>query len=481
MKLNRLTLVALCLGAALIFMTGSAVAGTTTFTALKFAREVGSANATYTLPTAAPTHAMTLSFSNGDSFFIYVTLDTAATTPAKWMTIPSGAMAVAVAAGGAGGSITCGNTPYTAIASSGSQTLIYACSVSGGAVTTQPTATFTATGGTIKDVANTLGGGSTITITIATYNSFNVAIDSSSADTVNFLTGTYAVSVSPAVSGGAATIDVVSNRKNFVTATNVTTTSDASGSLGVLIGLSSGTVYGLYGNAYTLSSLSSIQLTFTPSTDYSGIKKAIWDPSGVATSSSTSPFTINISGGSASLSGTLKYIEIDVDGTTALATRTIAVTVTFNPGGVSATGGDGPTANTRTLQSSITLTTWTMNGTVLNALWLNGNNASFNSRIYLWNPSSVSGTVTASVYTLPTGMGGSTLLGTVSLGTLPATSATNIRLAEDILTPLAIALPYTTNGGNLLVSFTINASSVEGASNVFSSSFSYGIIQLWKQ
>jgi hypothetical protein len=75
-------------------------------------------------------------------------------------------------------------------------------------------------------------------------------------------------------------------------------------------------------------------------------------------------------------------------------------------------------------------------------------------------------------------MGGSTLLGTVSLGTLAATSATNVRLAEDILTPLGITLPYTTNGGNLLVVFTIYASSVKGVSNVFSGSYSFGAVPL---
>ena len=45
----------------------------------------------------------------------------------------------------------------------------------------------------------------------------------------------------------------------------------------------------------------------------------------------------------------------------------------------------------------------------------------------------------------------------LDLGTLEARSALNLKLAEDILTPLGITTPYTTDGGNLTLEFTIEA------------------------
>ena len=100
--------------------------------------------------------------------------------------------------------------------------------------------------------------------------------------------------------------------------------------------------------------------------------------------------------------------------------------------------------------------------TVLVANFTNGNNAFLASRIYLWNPSSSGGQVTARVFTLGRN-GSSALLGTADLGTLEATSARNIKVAEDILAPLGIPLPYTDDAGNLTLEFTIQAAGVRGA------------------
>ena len=66
----------------------------------------------------------------------------------------------------------------------------------------------------------------------------------------------------------------------------------------------------------------------------------------------------------------------------------------------------------------------------------------------------------------------------LDLGTLEARSALNIKLAEDILTPLGITTPYTTGGGNLTLEFTIQAAAVRGAAQVFSSSFAFGVYPL---
>jgi hypothetical protein len=120
--------------------------------------------------------------------------------------------------------------------------------------------------------------------------------------------------------------------------------------------------------------------------------------------------------------------------------------------------------------------------TVLVANFMNGNTGAFNSRVYLWNPSAGVGTVTVRVFTLP--LGSSTaqeLTGApLDLGPLAASSAMNIDVAADILTPLGITTPYTTDGGNLTLEFTIQAADVVGAAQVFSDIFGFGVYPLQK-
>jgi len=114
--------------------------------------------------------------------------------------------------------------------------------------------------------------------------------------------------------------------------------------------------------------------------------------------------------------------------------------------------------------------------TVLVANFVNGDNVVFNSRVYLFNPSGSAGEVTVRVFTLP--LAGSTAQELTAsprnLGSLGANSAMNIKLAEDILAPLGITLPYTDNDGDLTLEFTIGAANVRGATQVFSSSLAFG-------
>ena len=118
-----------------------------------------------------------------------------------------------------------------------------------------------------------------------------------------------------------------------------------------------------------------------------------------------------------------------------------------------------------------------VNPTVLVAHFMNGNTGVFNSRVYLWNASASAGNVTVRVFTLPNS-GDSFLLGEVELGVLGASSARNVKLAEDILIPLGISLPYTNDGGNLTLEFTIEAPNVQGAAQVFSSDMAFGTYPL---
>ena len=114
--------------------------------------------------------------------------------------------------------------------------------------------------------------------------------------------------------------------------------------------------------------------------------------------------------------------------------------------------------------------------TVLVANFVNGNDAALNSRAYLWNPSTSAGEVTVRVFTLPLSNSSAEELTSapLSLGSLAAKSALNLKLAEDILTPLGIPTPYITDGGNLTLEFTITAANVRGVAQVFSSDLAFG-------
>ena len=96
---------------------------------------------------------------------------------------------------------------------------------------------------------------------------------------------------------------------------------------------------------------------------------------------------------------------------------------------------------------------------ILLANFVNGNTDAFNSRVYLWNPSGSSGDVTVRVFTLPLtgGLAQELTTAPLNLGTLGAKSALNVKVAEDILAPLGITLPYTNNEGDLTLEFTIQA------------------------
>ena len=117
---------------------------------------------------------------------------------------------------------------------------------------------------------------------------------------------------------------------------------------------------------------------------------------------------------------------------------------------------------------------------VLVSNFMNGNDAALNSRVYLWNPSTSGGNVTARVFTLPLngGLAQELTVSPLDLGILGAKSARNIKLVEDILAPLGITTPYTTDGGNLTLEFTIQAAEVRGVAQVFSSSFAFGTLPL---
>jgi hypothetical protein len=137
----------------------------------------------------------------------------------------------------------------------------------------------------------------------------------------------------------------------------------------------------------------------------------------------------------------------------------------------------GNTSSADTTQFTINFPAET---TVLVANFMNGNTAVFNSRVYLYNGSNQAGDVTVRVFTTPIAGGMSQELTTdpLNLGSLGTNEAFTIKLAEDILTPLGIPLPYTDDGGNLTLEFTVTAPNVTGAGQVFSGDLAFGTYPL---
>jgi len=73
------------------------------------------------------------------------------------------------------------------------------------------------------------------------------------------------------------------------------------------------------------------------------------------------------------------------------------------------------------------------------------------------------------------------MLGTVSLGSVGAGAGRNIKLAQDVLANIpGLTLPYTNDGGNVVVELTIEARKVTGVGQVFNTTTfaSFGIFPL---
>ena len=488
MTSTRITSFVICLGLACLMLTGSVLAGTTKVTAeVPYAREVGKANRIYTLPANTVTRTMSVLRASGENFFVDISLSGNALWDASGPPVDT--------------SLVFGTTApatYTVAlvgTSADKAKAVFSVTIAGTAPLAFPVGTFTTTGLKVKDVDNVLGGGGTITITIETRdlgsgNPIDVGVE-----TDDWLTSKFGVTVKSALSSTTAVIDVATARKKFVDTSTDDLKIDKGATLGILG--SSTTALSATGTAYTLVAADKVELIIAG--NLSGVTTIIWDAGGgntithsvTATELTNQSAKITIAGGNASLNGDANNIHITIDGTTVLSERTLTITVNLVfPSGGSA---GGEAANNRTLVATSTLTKWTLNGTVLIANFMNGNTNLFTSRIYLFNSSSSAGNITARVWTMPTAGNPEVAIGTVALGSLGPGAGRNVKLAEDILTPLitagatigdgtALALPYIEGGGNLVVEITVEATLVTGNGQVFVSDglASFGIFPLQK-
>jgi len=462
MEFKGIKFVALCLGVALLLVAGTAMAGTTVgpagATGFKFAREVGANNVVYTMPAGTVVRNMSVIRSIAQDMFVDITLVGGATFATGRLPANGDLLLTE----------TSGNTTYPATVVSGglngSTTVRYFINIVGTDMDTLGILTLTVTNWTIRDPGNVLGGGGLYNVTMNTTDAATNTPFDTGNDTAVLMSGVFGTAAGSLVST-TAIVDVGTNRKNFVAGAINTLTVNNGATMG--FDNSVANVLQANGQPYTLIHASTISVLIGG--DLTGISNITWNPGALfggavfshnvtAAERTAQLATISLFGDDPAITNINAVpIAITVDGATILTARTLTLAANLVLSG----GADGPAANNRSLFSASTLTTWTLNGTILVANMANGNTAFWNSRFYLWNPSPTQGQVTVRVFTLPVSGGANTQVGTtVIIGTMAATSGLNVRLAEDILTPAGVTLPYVTNGGNVVVEFTIEANNV---------------------
>ncbi len=484
MNSTRIISFTLCLGLACLLMMGNALAGTTKVSAeVKYAREVGAAKKAYVIPAGNMITRKMLILPSA-SFFVTVSLGGNAEFDDDEGRLPIETDLQTALVGG--GSITRSlfGTP-----ADGDKSVEYLARlpVNLDDLSDFPTLTLNTAGWGIQDPDNVLGGGGTINVTVTTRASDTGAMIDAGTDSAAWLKGIYGVTVTrDLLKSSTATIDVATTRTKFVAeetddaANDNTVNMDKGATLGV-----NGTTAGVLAadgvSDYLLTGAEMIELVITG--DLTGITEIVLNDDGVAETMADGEMrlaqsdedfdlangvaTLEFAGDNSDLIGAEVTITIIVDGSTNLNPRTLNLAVNLDL---------GEDANGRELVST-SLTVWKLNGTVFLANFVNGNSDMFHSRVYLFNHGPVSGDITVRAFTLPTS-GDSTLVGTADLGSLTSWSGRNIRVAEDVLMQIT-DLPYTADGGNLVLEITIDANNIAGTAQVFQNDLSsFGIYQL---
>ena len=270
-KWNRIAGLALCLGVAFLFIAGSALAGTTAITsAVTYAREVGVANAVYTLPAKSVTRSMAVIRDATQDFFVDVTLGAGAVFTAGGLPEASDLALTSVSGAGAGAiaapTIIAGGT-------AGSTSVTYSVDITT-SFTGLPFFTLDVTAWAFRDVANTLGAAAgPVPITIATRDAATGSAIDVGANTVFLATSVYGVVAGDALVSTTATVDVASGRLRFVAAKGDTTSVDNGASIGVKGGANP-SILGLAGTEYFTAGADSVNLVITG--NLSGITAITW-------------------------------------------------------------------------------------------------------------------------------------------------------------------------------------------------------------
>ena len=461
MNSTRIISFTLCLGLACLLMMGNVLAGKTVAEEVKYAREVGGAGRQYIIPENGGNIVRTLAILPSASFFVKISLDGNAEFTSATGALP-GSGDLTQTGGGSANTASVLGAPED-----GDTSVEYLVRVTS-AFDNFPMFTFDTGGWGIEDSDNVLGGGGTINVTVTTRAANTGATIDTGTDSDAWLKGVAGVTIiKDSLKSTTATVDVATARTEFVVDKGDTANMDK----GATVGLSDMTM-ALDTNGsddFTLVATDMIELVVTG--DLTGITEIVWndgveDGGEVRLAHSDKDFDLDNGVATLKLAGDNLGIDhangagtitIIVDGSTTLNSRMLGLAVKLDLAGE---------ANDRELVST-GLTEWKLNGTVFLASFVNGNNAIFHSRVYLFNHGPVSGDITVRVFTLPTS-GNSTLVGIANLGTLMSWSGRNIRLAEDVLMPILgeTGLPYTTDGGNLVLEITIDANNIAGTAQV---------------
>jgi len=350
----------------------------------------------------------------------------------------------------------------------GDQTVQYLVTITA-SFPTPPTFTIRTSGWAVKDTAGTLATIGFKQVTLTTTSSIDGAPFDSGTDSVNWIE----VKSGLVVTVGASTQMTIDTsaagaRKKFLTSA-----SSADGltiTTGALTFTYCAGCVDTTGVQYALGASDTLALAVAGNT--TGISRFVWAPISSSVLTGTPGTNLSIVGTKAPAATGSVFVNLTVDGSTALSngTTTIALTATYASGQVA------------TLLSASTFSVWSYNGTILISNWSNGNSSTFKTRYYFWNPATASGAqISVRIFEAPipgsttrTASGVTTGLQIGSTYILPytmgGTTGLTIRLQEDLLTPMGITADQALGpdaNGNLVVEFTIQTLRVTGYNQVF--------------
>jgi len=494
---------ALCVGVAFLLLAGSAFAQTAGITGVAagnqvtYATQAARVNQVYTLPTTGTvgyiTRQMGVARAVADpgAFLIRVTLPAGlvfnaaqnAAAPPVSLSVAGGSAGFGCGAAAWDGGTT--TAPFNAY-------ITYKCSFAATAPSTAPTVQINPAGWTLKDAAgNVLDvAGDLAAVTVQTFDAvsgFEFDNGAGSVPSATWLKAANGMTV--AITPTKAVIDVATARKNFLAGVAGGIGTDVAlvdNDAAVVVTYPAG-VYGANGNGYVIPVTATDLLTLTLSSatadcERGGIANFVWDSNVAAPSvalsagqrACTAAVVMSVPGNNAALAaitnaalppagatGTIP-VQLVVNGTDSLTTRSINVQVGYTYGAPAVVG---PVQLPSTL-----LTSWAYNGTVLLANFANANTAAWKSRFYIFNETTVANAIVfARVFTIP-GISSTTAGAQVGnqvqfTTTLGAISGAAIRL-EDIINAANSGMNSTNLAGdgsfNVAVEITVLAPSASG-------------------
>jgi len=361
-----------------------------------------------------------------------------------------------------------------------------------GSCTTLPLITWSPLGGIgvgalgIEDVNNVLGSaGGVINIQMRILDPTNAGLEiDPGGNPAAYMTSAQALSAT--IASTKATIDVAQSKKKFVAgggSLNDTTSTDKDGTVQLK---NSGKTYDRTTGTFPWdpSTAGMVQgfLTWTLSGDFSSV-------SGVAFANPSTLYPMTIAGTAPTQTASITLntadtgiyvadeIAIKNDGTVMIP-RTITVSGTYFQGPCAGLLGSGPGVGCagvlkETLTSGTTFTVWALNGVTFLAPWLNGNNAVYNSRLYICTDQYTGPTSPVDVVLFRVTATGTNIATPLATFTTTYQSSTtgciNIKGYEDLLVAggvVTAGTPYVTDNGNFAAVLTLRATQGYGVANV---------------